>query len=309
MRPVTVTAIQLPAWQEGETPEEIKAANVRRILAGLEAAGERGSDLAVLGECSNVMHLPIRADTIGQYADPVPGELTAKIATAARRCRMNVVAPLIASCNGRFRNAAVIFDRAGEIVGCYYKVHLPAPEADWGVVAGDGFPVFTLDFGRIGIMICMDIEYPEHATALMLNGAEIMIFPHVQGSWGEVDWEIRYRSRAIDTGLYLVSACYGVRDDEQWMPGQMIGRSGIIGRDGGILAEAGRYAGLVTATLDLDRERVTNFHFAKLCPRTAAIKASRRPEIYGRLTDPSTREDGEREAAAAMARLNPADKA
>ncbi len=77
----------------------------------------------------------------------------------------------------------------------------------------------SLDCCTVGIMTCMDIEYPEVAQVLMLHGAEILLFPHVQTGWSEVDWEVRYRARAIDTGLCLVSACFGYPEGE-WRPGK-----------------------------------------------------------------------------------------
>jgi hypothetical protein len=86
----------------------------------------------------------------------------------------------------------------------------------------------------------------------------------------------------VDTGLYLVSASYGYEEGE-WMPGKMLGRTSIIGRDGLILADAGRGVGMVTQDLDLERQRITHFFFEKKFGRTAAVTASRRPELYGDL--------------------------
>jgi predicted amidohydrolase len=294
-RPVTVSAIQLPVRKEGETPEEIKLANLQRSLEGLRAAAERGSDVALLPEYSNIHNLPTEGG-VGQWADPVPGPYSDALAAAAREHSMNVLAPMLAVLEGALRNATLLFARDGSLVGQYFKVHLPKPEADWGVAAGDAIAVFDLDLGRVGVMTCMDVEYPEHALTLMLRGAEIIFFPHVQSGWGEVDWEIRYRARAVDTGLFLVSACYGTRPEDAWTPGMMIGRSGVIGRDGGIIAEAGRYAGVVTAHLDLDCKRISSFHFAKNCERTLAIEASRRPECYHDLVRTDLRDEALRRA-------------
>jgi len=290
-RIVTVSAIQLPAAKAGETTEEIKAHNLQRIEDGLNTAGGRGSDVAIFGEYANVQHLPINRDSVRGFADAVPGPLTDRIAEFARRYSMNILAPMVGLCDGKLRNVTVLIGRDGALVGQYYKVHLPLPEAEWGFDAGEDIPVFDFDFGRVGVMTCMDIEYPEHALVLMLRGAEIIFFPHVQGSWGEIDWEIRYRARAIDTGLYIVSACYGVEKGEPWRPGMMIARSSVIGPDGTIVADAGRWAGVLTTQIDLDCQRVSDFHFARLCERTLAVKASRRPELYGDLVKPQPRDE------------------
>ncbi|UCH33229.1 MAG: carbon-nitrogen hydrolase family protein [Armatimonadota bacterium] len=296
-RVITVTAIQLPAAKAGETPHEIKEHNLRRIDEGLAIAGERGSDVAIFGEYANARHLPLDNGRAREFADEVPGAVTERIAESARRHNMNILAPLVGLCDGKLRNVTVLIGRDGIIVGQYYKAHLPLPEAEWGFEAGDDIPVFDMDFGRVGVMTCMDIEYPEHALVLMLRGAEMIFFPHVQGSWGEIDWEIRYRARAVDTGLYIVSACYGVEKDEPWRPGMMIGRSSVIGPDGTIMADAGRWAGVLTTQIDLDRRRISDFHFARLCERTLAIKASRRPDLYGELVQYASRDAALAEAA------------
>ncbi|MEK7251344.1 MAG: hypothetical protein AAB209_13085, partial [Bacteroidota bacterium] len=98
------------------------------------------------------------------------------------------------------------------------------------------------------------------------------------------DWEIRYRARAIDTGLYVGAACYGYPDGG-WQPGKMIGRSGVVGRDGLILAEIGRGIGVLSFEMDLDNKRVTHFFFSEMYDRTIAVTASRRPELYHDLAD------------------------
>lgn len=289
-RIITVSAIQLPAAKAGDTPQEIKQHNLRRIEDGLAVAGERGSDVAIFGEYANARHLPLDNGQAREHADQVPGPVTERISQIARAHSMNILAPLVGMCDGKLRNVTVLIGRDGKIVGQYYKAHLPLPESEWGFAAGQDIPVFDFDFGRVGVMTCMDIEYPEHALVLMLRGAEVIFFPHVQSGWGEIDWEIRYRARAIDTGLYIVSACYGVDKGEAWQPGMMVGRSGVIGPDGTIIADAGRYAGVLTTQIDLDCGRITNFHFARMCERTVAVKASRRPELYGELTKSAPRD-------------------
>ena len=151
-----------------------------------------------------------------------------------------------------------------------------------GLKPGNDLAVYKLDCLSVGIMTCMDIEYPEVAQVLMLRGAELLLFPHVQASWGEVDWEIRYRARAVDTGLPVLSACYGYPEGE-WLPGKMIGRTSLVGRDGLILGDLGRGIGLLTYELDLDQKRMTPFFFNEKHDRTLAVIASRRPELYGEL--------------------------
>ena len=284
-RIVRVSLLQLPAVVEGKSFAEKQKKNLRSILKMLKIAGERKSDLVLLGEYSNLHHRAGSENRKDYVADPVPGPWVRAVARMAGKYSMNVVVPIFGTWAGVLSSYAVIYDRKGNLLGCYRKAHPTADEQRVGIVAGDDLPVFRLDFGKIGIMTCMDIEYPEVAQVLMLKGADILLFPHVQGTWGELDWEVRYRSRAIDTGLYVVSACYGFREGE-WMPGKMIGRTSVIGRDGLILADMGRSIGVLTYDLDLEKKRITQFFFNEKLDRTLGVKLSRRPELYGALIEP-----------------------
>ena len=303
-REVTLAAVQLPAWHEATEPVDRVRENKARILDMLAEAGRQGADLALVGECSNVMGVPWWKDgSLEQFAEPVPGPFTEAVAAVARRHGMHVVLPIIGCCEHVLRNTALVFDRSGSLIGRYDKVHPTLSEMEPGIVPGDSIPVFEVDFGCVGVMICMDIEYPEQALIMMLQGADVICFPHVQSGWSEIDWEVRYRARAIDTGSYLLSACYGERDGD-WMPGHMIGRSGVVGPDGIVLAELGRRPGVLTRRVDLDDRRRTNFFFASSKhPRADGIMANRRPELYRLLCDPGAgtpareRVNAERQAA------------
>lgn len=283
-RPVRISSIQLPTVLRARSAAAKRKENNRLIRESLETAGRRKSDLVLLAEYGNLTHRGSSPRRSAYQPDPIPGSFTAMAGRMAKKYHMNVALPMLGEYEGRAGSYVVLLDRAGGIAGVYLKSHPTEPEQDFGMKAGDELPVFSLDCARVGIMTCMDIEYPEVAQALMLGGAEILLFPHVQGSWGEEDWEVRMRARAIDTGTYLVSSCYGYPDGE-WMPGKMIGRSGVIGPDGLILADIGRAIGVITRDIDLDEKRITHFYFHEHLPRTAAVKASRRPELYGALVN------------------------
>jgi predicted amidohydrolase len=293
-RSVRVSALQLSAVIAGRTPAERRRANLREIQQLLRVAGQRRSDLVLAGEYVSLYHRTWSTDPAEYLPEKIPGPFTRAVAVLARRYAMNVVLPVFGTYRGVLSSWAVVIDRKGRIPYCYQKSHPTSHEQRLGIRAGADLPVFPLDCARIGIMICMDIEYPEVAQTLMLRGADILLFPHVQGSWGEPDWEVRYRARAVDTGLYLLSACYGYAEGE-WTPGKMIGRTSVVGRDGLILADMGRGVGVLTHDLDLERGRVTEFYFEQKLPRTLAVRASRRPELYGDLADTRLRDMARKE--------------
>ena len=283
-RLVRVTAVQLPTVITGESFTAKQRRNRLLIAQMLRTAGERQSDLVLFGEYANLHHRTWSRNRKEYVADPIPGSLTRMVSDLARAHRMYVALPMFGRYRGALSSWVILFDRTGALCGAYQKSHPTIAEQRLGIVPGNDLPVFTLDFGRIGIMTCMDIEYPEVALVLMLRGADLLLFPHVQGSWGETDWEVRYRARAVDTGLYVISACYGYEEGE-WLPGKMIGRTSIVGRDGLMMADLGRHIGMLTLDLDLRRKRTTEFYFDKKIDRTLAVIASRRPELYGELID------------------------
>lgn len=287
-RVVRFTAAQLPAEAPRGTRRGDTAWVLEAILGMIRGAGKDASDVVLFGEYSNLFHRSVSQRKRDYVADPIPGRFVQAVADYAKRYRINVALPLF----GRYRRTVssyvVYIDRRGDVVDVYQKTHPTVAEQRLGMKAGNALKVVDLDFGRVGTMTCMDIEYPEVAQTLMLRGADVLFFPHVQAGWGEVDWEIRYRSRAVDTGLPVVSACYGYPEGE-WRPGKMLGRSGVIGRDGAILGDLGRSIGILTREVNLDSGRRTEFYFPAKLDRTLAVKASRRPELYKDLASPSFR--------------------
>lgn len=115
---------------------------------------------------------------------------------------------------GRVYNMSYVLDRNGVQIGEYRKVHLTYTEqvkklnednTFRGLTRGTDFPVFDLDFGKVGIMICYDNYFPESARCLALNGAELILYP-LYGDTLNPQWEIKTRARAIDNGVYIASS-------------------------------------------------------------------------------------------------------
>ncbi len=82
--------------------------------------------------------------------------------------------------HGRCSNAAVLFNRTGEVAGVFRKVHPmldPDGRFEAGVTPGDAYPVFECDFGKLGILICWDMSYSEAWAKLAEAGAEIVALP------------------------------------------------------------------------------------------------------------------------------------
>ncbi len=134
-------------------------------------------------------------------------EVESRIAACASRHGCYLVVPMLlreTDRAGHFSNAAVLVDRAGRVVGIYRKVHPVAPQGsdvlEGGVEPGHEFPVFTCDFGRLGIQICFDMLYRDGWQALADQGAEIVALPSASPE------TVRPALYAFEHQFYIVSA-------------------------------------------------------------------------------------------------------
>ena len=99
-------------------------------------------------------------------------------------------------------NTAILLDRGGKLAGKYRKVMLPREEIERGLSPGSQLPVFTTDFGKLGILVCYDVFFAEPAKALAMQGAEVVAMP----IWGGNEWLAKARS--IEGRFYLLASGY-----------------------------------------------------------------------------------------------------
>jgi predicted amidohydrolase len=164
-----------------------------------DAARQHHPDIVVLGETIN--HVGA-SQTLDEKAEPVPGPATERLGKVARENHTWVVFGLVERIGPDLFNTGVLLDREGRVAGKYHKVQLPREEVAGGLAPGDSFPVFTADFGKVGIMICHDASFPEAARELALNGAELILVP----IWG--GRQPLVRARAIENAVWLATSGY-----------------------------------------------------------------------------------------------------
>lgn len=194
--------------------------------------------------------------TYAEVSEPVPGPATDALGLVARQRRCYLSAGLIERAGNTLYNTAVLLGRSGEIVGAYRKTHLPREEVEGGLTPGDSYPVFDTDFGRVGLLICWDAQFPEPARALALRGAEILLLPIWGGS------ETLVRARAIENHVFLISSSYDMK-------------TFIVDPAGEVLAEATSDSPLAWADLHLDRPLIQPW----LGDMRARTWKERRPDI------------------------------
>lgn len=182
--------------------------------------------------------------------------------------------------NGAVYNSAYILDREGKEVGRYRKVHLTASEQSRGLRSGEDFPVFDLDFGRVGIMICFDNYFPESARILGNRGAELVLYP-LYGDTLCPQWELRLRARAVDNTMYLASCQIDRLATAAF--------TGLVSPTGDVLARLEKYPSHLVVEADLGRTVYTNTMNRRGQRENIReyLKKCRQPEAYRGILEPA----------------------
>ena len=159
-------------------------------------------DLILLPENHNTRGLPAKTCPY----EPINGPFANRLAAMAVKFHSYVCATFsLLDEEKQFRNAAVLFDRNGELAGVYYKVHLTMSEAEKGFIPGEKFQVFELDFGKVAILTCWDNWFSESCRIVAGLGAELVLFP-LAGDGEERHWKNIWPARAMDCGVTLAIA-------------------------------------------------------------------------------------------------------
>jgi predicted amidohydrolase len=156
-RLVRVTSISFP---NGRTLQEV--AGIVDREAGV------GSDLVILPETWLGQN--------GHEPEPLDGPAVTTMAALAREHQCYIVCPIDRIDGARRLNTSVLIDRAGQVAGTYDKVYPYWSEFDVRppVSVGGEAPVFDADFGRLGLAICFDANFPEVWKRLADQGAELV---------------------------------------------------------------------------------------------------------------------------------------
>ena len=113
--------------------------------------------------------------------------------------------------DGKLLNLAWLFRRDGTI-DRQAKIHItPSEERWWGVEGGTDVVAFDTDCGRVGILVCYDVEFPELVRRLAAQRAELLFVPYnTNDRSGHLRVQLCAQARAIENHMYVVTAgCVG----------------------------------------------------------------------------------------------------
>lgn len=187
--------------------------NLERCLHFIDLAGSRGADMVCFPElCHTGYGLTAeQAHKVAQRAGNI--DFLDQLSACAAKNRTYVIYSYIEKDDrDRLYISALLLDREGHLTGNYRKCYLWG-DYEQGIFTSDShFPVFQTEFGKIGILICYDMEYPETARILWKQGADIFFVP--MHFW-TIDYMNKYVQAAAIYNTVPVAAVNGVADDKE----------------------------------------------------------------------------------------------
>ena len=235
------------------TPEE----NIVKIKNMLKQAKDEGADMAVLPE---MCCCPYENSLIEKYAMPWNSPFLTEIADTAKALGLYVVAgsvPLVS--DGKIYNASFVYNDKGEQIALHRKTHLFDINVPGGqyfmesdtFAAGKDLTTFETPWGKMGVIICYDIRFPELSRLLSLEGVQAICVPAAFNmTTGPAHWEMSFRMRALDNQVFMLG-CAPARD----MDASYIAWGHSMATDpwGAILGQMDETEGMLTVELDMTR--------------------------------------------------------
>lgn len=251
------------------------AANRRTLSQGIARAAQAGARIVVLPELSNSGYVLADASEARRLAEPLDGPTVAVWSKLATEHGIVIVGGLCElNDGGEVTNTAVLLDHAADPVA-YRKVHLWDKEKLLFTPGSERPPVVSTAFGRIGVVICYDLKFPEWVRLAALAGADLLCAP---ANWARAPRPpgerpgsvIRVQAQAAMNRIFIaVCDRVGTERGVEWE-----GASVIVDPDGWPLASATQTGEIVVADCQLSvarRKRISEHN---------DVHADRRPALY-----------------------------
>jgi N-carbamoylputrescine amidase len=241
-------------------------ANLDKVEALACEAAAQGAQVILPPELFQGIYFPTRQDPKWFETAYGVGDHPCVRALQTLAKRLGVVIPVsfFEKDGPRYYNSVAIADADGEILGVYRKSHIPdgpGYQEKYYFRPGDtGFKAWKTKYGVIGAGICWDQWYPEAARAMVLEGAEVLLYPSAIGSepYDEsldthARWQRVMQGHAVANAVPVVAANRIGLEDNDGVEQKYYGHSFIADQTGEITAELGEDTeGAILAHFDLD---------------------------------------------------------
>lgn len=250
-----------------------KQENLKKALDVIAKAKAQNADLVVLPETFMALIMAGSGVAYADIAEPLDGPFVSALSQAAKQHGIYVVCGVYeskADDKKRSYNTVVVLDDEGKLIHSYRKTHLYdafSYSESTNIIPGDnGFEPVETKFGKLGVLVCYELRFPEICRTLALKGAEIILVPTawVAGPMKEEHILAMAKGRALENTVFMCVA--------DQVGNIYAGRSVIYNPMGVVMASRGEDEGLIFA--DIDLAQVHSIREKLPC------LAQRRPELY-----------------------------
>jgi predicted amidohydrolase len=237
-----MSSIQAAAIQFNVKQGDVEA-NLDYVREALPRVAAQGANLAVLPEMwssgfayKNLNELALR--TAG---------IVDELLVLSQELKLVIVGSMPEPNGDKVFNTIYVVDN-GTLAGVYRKIHLfSLLGEDRAFSGGDSWLLADTSIGKVGVIICYDLRFPELSRRLAVEGAQVICVPAQWPKPRQEHWRTLLRARAIENQLFVV-AC-----NTCGMVGKLdfFGMSMIIDPKGELLGEMGESEGEIIASLDM----------------------------------------------------------
>ena len=254
-----------------------KNRNLKRIVNFINEAASRGADLCAFPEFMMFYTTSQQSSReLASQAETINGTFVRSIADAAKKNSIEVIGTIYEKSKKKDRvyDTSFLVDKSGVIKSTYRKIHLydalgfkESKKLEPG--SKISVPVKT-SVGKLGMLICYDLRFPEMSRTLTSSGSEVLVVPSawVKGKMKEEHWITINKTRAIENGCYIIA------------PDQVgniyCGRSLVVDPYGKILLDMKKKQGIGMVEIFISKVRETR--------RALPLLKNRRTDIYSDLT-------------------------
>jgi len=250
-----------------------KYKNLKKILNYIDKAANRGAKLCAFPEFMMFFTPSSQsAKKLASLAETINGKFVSTISKCAKQNSIQVVGTFYEKSPraDKVYDTSFVVDKTGKVISKYRKIHLydalGTKESKKLYPGSKITKPITTTIGKVGMMICYDLRFPEMSRTLASSGSEFLIVPSawVKGHMKEEHWLTMNRTRAIENGCYVIA------------PDQVgniyCGRSLIVDPYGKILLDMKKKEGIGIVDVSLD--------LVKQIRKKLPLLQNRRTDIY-----------------------------
>ncbi|WP_339164352.1 carbon-nitrogen hydrolase family protein [Siminovitchia sp. FSL W7-1587] len=221
-----------------------KQENLEKAISVMKQCKQKAVDLIVFPEMFLTGYALKERAT--EMAEPLNGPSLSGLCQAARENEIGIVIGFPEKKDTQYFNAAAFIQKNGEVQGVYRKVHLFEWEKDIFTAGNEG-PLFTMEDGKIALMMTFDAGFPEMSRIYALNGAEMIVVLSAHVVPYQIYHKIMMRARALENQLFLaVVNKVGLEEQSVYF-----GESAIISPYGDYLNKTDHQEKVIIESIDL----------------------------------------------------------